>query len=97
VLAGRSADRGQALADELTAAYSISKGALSIMTKNLAFGLMKNNIRVNQVNPGWTIRFKAPTTHRSRPPRTPSILSDRLSVGDTNDAKSFDRRSPERR
>jgi NAD(P)-dependent dehydrogenase (short-subunit alcohol dehydrogenase family) len=34
-------------------AYSISKGALSIMTKNLAFGLMKNNIRVNQVNPGW--------------------------------------------
>ncbi len=34
-------------------AYSISKGGLSIMTKNLAFGLMKNNIRVNQVNPGW--------------------------------------------
>ncbi len=34
-------------------AYNISKGGLSIMTKNLAFGLMKNNIRVNQVNPGW--------------------------------------------
>jgi NAD(P)-dependent dehydrogenase (short-subunit alcohol dehydrogenase family) len=34
-------------------AYSISKGAATIMTKNLAFGLMKNNIRVNQVNPGW--------------------------------------------
>jgi NAD(P)-dependent dehydrogenase (short-subunit alcohol dehydrogenase family) len=34
-------------------AYSISKGALSIITKNLAFGLMRNNIRVNQVNPGW--------------------------------------------
>jgi NAD(P)-dependent dehydrogenase (short-subunit alcohol dehydrogenase family) len=34
-------------------AYCISKGGLSIMTKNLAFGLMKNNIRVNQVNPGW--------------------------------------------
>lgn len=34
-------------------AYSIAKGALSIMTKNLAFGLMRNNIRVNQVNPGW--------------------------------------------
>lgn len=34
-------------------AYSISKGALSIMTKNLAYGLMRNNIRVNQVNPGW--------------------------------------------
>lgn len=34
-------------------AYNISKGAMTIMTKNLAFGLMKNNIRVNQVNPGW--------------------------------------------
>jgi NAD(P)-dependent dehydrogenase (short-subunit alcohol dehydrogenase family) len=34
-------------------AYSISKGALSIMTKNLAFALMRHGIRVNQVNPGW--------------------------------------------
>jgi NAD(P)-dependent dehydrogenase (short-subunit alcohol dehydrogenase family) len=34
-------------------AYSISKGALSVMTKNLAFALMRHNIRVNQVNPGW--------------------------------------------
>lgn len=34
-------------------AYSISKGALSVMTKNLAFGLMRHGIRVNQVNPGW--------------------------------------------
>lgn len=34
-------------------AYSISKGGLSIMTKNLAFGLMGHGIRVNQVNPGW--------------------------------------------
>ncbi|MFM7253225.1 MAG: SDR family oxidoreductase [Ilumatobacteraceae bacterium] len=34
-------------------AYSMSKGALSIMTKNLAFGLMRHGIRVNQVNPGW--------------------------------------------
>jgi NAD(P)-dependent dehydrogenase (short-subunit alcohol dehydrogenase family) len=33
--------------------YSMSKGALSIMTKNLAFGLMRHGIRVNQVNPGW--------------------------------------------
>jgi NAD(P)-dependent dehydrogenase (short-subunit alcohol dehydrogenase family) len=31
----------------------MSKGALSIMTKNLAFGLMRHGIRVNQVNPGW--------------------------------------------
>lgn len=34
-------------------AYAMSKGALTIMTKNLAFGLMRNGIRVNQVNPGW--------------------------------------------
>ncbi len=34
-------------------AYAMSKGALSIMTKNLAFGLMRSNIRVNQINPGW--------------------------------------------
>jgi NAD(P)-dependent dehydrogenase (short-subunit alcohol dehydrogenase family) len=35
------------------AAYCISKGALAVMTKNLAYGLMRNNVRVNQVNPGW--------------------------------------------
>jgi NAD(P)-dependent dehydrogenase (short-subunit alcohol dehydrogenase family) len=34
-------------------AYAMSKGALTIMTRNLAFGLMRHNIRVNQVNPGW--------------------------------------------
>ncbi len=34
-------------------AYCMSKGALSIMTKNLAFALMRHHIRVNQVNPGW--------------------------------------------
>ena len=34
-------------------AYCASKGALSILTKNLAFGLMRHNIRVNSVNPGW--------------------------------------------
>lgn len=39
-------------ATKLTA-YSMSKGALAIMTKNLAFGLMSHGIRVNQVNPGW--------------------------------------------
>ncbi len=33
--------------------YSISKGALSTMTRNLAFALMQHGIRVNQVNPGW--------------------------------------------
>jgi NAD(P)-dependent dehydrogenase (short-subunit alcohol dehydrogenase family) len=34
-------------------AYAMSKGALSVMTRNLAFGLMAHGIRVNQVNPGW--------------------------------------------
>jgi NAD(P)-dependent dehydrogenase (short-subunit alcohol dehydrogenase family) len=34
-------------------AYCMSKGAMTIMTKNLAFGLMRHNIRVNQINPGW--------------------------------------------
>lgn len=34
-------------------AYSMSKAALAVMTKNLAFGLMGHGIRVNQVNPGW--------------------------------------------
>ena len=34
-------------------AYAMSKGALTIMTRNLAFGLMAHGIRVNQVNPGW--------------------------------------------
>jgi NAD(P)-dependent dehydrogenase (short-subunit alcohol dehydrogenase family) len=34
-------------------AYAMSKAALSVMTRNLAFGLMRHRIRVNQVNPGW--------------------------------------------
>lgn len=33
--------------------YSMSKAALAVMTKNLAFGLMRHGVRVNQVNPGW--------------------------------------------
>ncbi|MFT6292065.1 MAG: NAD(P)-dependent dehydrogenase (short-subunit alcohol dehydrogenase family) [Ilumatobacter sp.] len=33
--------------------YSMSKAALLVMTKNLAYGLMRHGIRVNQVNPGW--------------------------------------------
>lgn len=34
-------------------AYAMSKAALTVMTKNLAFGLLAHGIRVNQVNPGW--------------------------------------------
>ena len=34
-------------------AYSVSKGTLATLTKNAAYSLMRHNIRVNQVNPGW--------------------------------------------
>jgi len=35
------------------AAYCASKGALSVITKNSAFSLMRNKIRVNALNIGW--------------------------------------------
>lgn len=35
------------------AAYSVSKGALAILTKNAAYGLLKHRIRVNGLNIGW--------------------------------------------
>jgi len=35
--------------------YSASKGALTTFTKNLANYLTKYHIRVNQLNPGWTL------------------------------------------
>jgi NAD(P)-dependent dehydrogenase (short-subunit alcohol dehydrogenase family) len=34
-------------------AYSGSKGALAVLTKNAAFSLMRNHIRVNGLNIGW--------------------------------------------
>lgn len=34
-------------------AYSVSKGALSVLTKNAAYGLLKHRIRVNGLNIGW--------------------------------------------
>jgi NAD(P)-dependent dehydrogenase (short-subunit alcohol dehydrogenase family) len=34
-------------------AYTISKGALVAMTRNLAFSLLPNRIRVNALCPGW--------------------------------------------
>jgi NAD(P)-dependent dehydrogenase (short-subunit alcohol dehydrogenase family) len=44
-------------------AYSISKGALMTMTRNLAFSLMRHGIRVNQVNPGW---METDSEHRTQ-------------------------------
>jgi NAD(P)-dependent dehydrogenase (short-subunit alcohol dehydrogenase family) len=35
--------------------YSASKGAVTTFTKNLANSLSKYRIRVNQLNPGWTL------------------------------------------
>jgi NAD(P)-dependent dehydrogenase (short-subunit alcohol dehydrogenase family) len=34
-------------------AYSGSKGALATLTKNAAFALMRNNVRINGLNIGW--------------------------------------------
>lgn len=37
-------------------AYSVSKGALMTLTRNLGDTLMReNNVRVNQINPGWIL------------------------------------------
>jgi NAD(P)-dependent dehydrogenase (short-subunit alcohol dehydrogenase family) len=35
------------------AAYSASKGALSTLTRNCSFALMRNRVRVNQLDIGW--------------------------------------------
>ncbi|MHA1157440.1 MAG: SDR family oxidoreductase, partial [Alphaproteobacteria bacterium] len=34
-------------------AYSASKGALATLTRNAAFSLLRNRIRINQLNIGW--------------------------------------------
>ena len=40
-------------------AYSISKGALMTMTRNLGDSLNRNNnVKVNQINPGWVLTEK---------------------------------------
>ncbi len=38
---------------EMLAPYSISKGALMTLTRNAAYALMRDRIRVVAVNPGW--------------------------------------------
>jgi NAD(P)-dependent dehydrogenase (short-subunit alcohol dehydrogenase family) len=35
--------------------YSVSKGGLMTLTRNAASALGKYRIRVNQINPGWTL------------------------------------------
>jgi NAD(P)-dependent dehydrogenase (short-subunit alcohol dehydrogenase family) len=35
--------------------YSISKGALMTLTRNLADALGRDRVRVNQINPGWVL------------------------------------------
>ncbi len=42
-------------------AYATSKGALMALTKNVAFALQRDRIRVNQLNIGW---MNTPTEHR---------------------------------
>ena len=42
-------------------AYSASKGALMTLTRNAASYLNRYRIRVNQINPGWTL---TPSEHR---------------------------------
>lgn len=44
-----SAESGQ----PFISAYCASKGALATLTKNTAFAVMRNRIRVNQLNIGW--------------------------------------------
>jgi NAD(P)-dependent dehydrogenase (short-subunit alcohol dehydrogenase family) len=36
-------------------AYSISKGALMTLTRNLADALGRDRVRINQINPGWVL------------------------------------------
>ncbi|HSB87495.1 MAG TPA: SDR family oxidoreductase, partial [Ilumatobacteraceae bacterium] len=33
--------------------YCVSKGALATLTRNVAYSLMRHNIRVNEISPGW--------------------------------------------
>ena len=45
--------------------YSVSKGALMTMTRNLGDTLMRENgIRVNQINPGWVLTENEATRKR---------------------------------
>jgi NAD(P)-dependent dehydrogenase (short-subunit alcohol dehydrogenase family) len=41
--------------ERILLAYSISKGGLMTMTRNLADALGPDRVRVNQINPGWVL------------------------------------------
>ncbi len=43
-------------------AYSVSKGGLTTMTRNLADALGRDGIRINQINPGWVLTENEYTT-----------------------------------
>lgn len=46
--------------------YSMSKGALMTMTRNIADGLATEGIRVNQLNVGWTLTETEVETQRAQ-------------------------------
>jgi NAD(P)-dependent dehydrogenase (short-subunit alcohol dehydrogenase family) len=52
--------------EENLMAYSVSKGALSTLTRNLGDTLMrKEGVRVNQINPGWVLTENESARKRS--------------------------------
>lgn len=57
-------------------AYSVSKGALMTMTRNLGDTLYRENgVRVNQINPGWVLTETEMQRKRSRAWQTTGIKS----------------------
>ncbi len=47
--------------------YSVSKGALATLTKNVAYGLLKDRIRVNGLNIGWMATSGRGRHHEAAP------------------------------
>lgn len=62
--------------------YSISKGGLMTMTRNLADALSHENIRVNQLNVGWTVTeteraLQTSLTHENWESEIPKVFAPR--------------------
>src|SRR5918998_559596 len=61
IVAGRTPESGEETVAQIRVgggnlfAYSVSKGALLTLTRNLARAHAREKIRVNFVNPGWVI------------------------------------------